>query len=104
MSKYRSRDRSRSDTRRSRRDRSTSRSHIRKTSSQRAPEQYSQMSSGSDFARLTEVLARIMSTKKSHRYINEKILPEFDPETKDLSAAEWLEKISMFGVIRINYI
>jgi len=45
-----------------------------------------------------------MSTKKSHRYINEKILPEFDPETKDLSAAEWLEKISMFGVIRINYI
>jgi len=40
-----------------------------------------------------------MGTNKSHRYINEKILPEFDPETKELSAAEWLEKVSMFGVM-----
>jgi len=101
LSRSRSRDRSGSDTRRGRRDRSRSRSHIRKTSSQRAPEQGSQTSSESDFARLTEVLARIMNmgTNKSHRYINEKILPEFDPETKDLSAAEWLEKVSMFGVM-----
>jgi len=101
MSKSRGRDRYKSDTRHSRRDRSRSRSHVRRTSSQRTPEQCSQTSSGSDFARLTEVLAGIMhmSTKKSHRYINEKILPEFDPETKDLSAAEWLEKVSMFGVM-----
>ncbi|XP_043473704.1 uncharacterized protein LOC122505898 [Leptopilina heterotoma] len=59
----------------------------------------SRASGESDFARLTEVLSGIvqLGSRKANKYINEKILPEFDPASRDLSASEWLDKINMFG-------
>lgn len=38
----------------------------------------------SDFAKLTEVLAALVKTgsKNTNKYVNEKVLPEFDPEKK----------------------
>lgn len=81
--------------------RSLSRSRSR-TRSRSMTRNYSRSQKGeSDFAKLAEVLTTIVKTgsKASNKYLNEKLLPEFDPEKKDLSAAEWLEKINMFAVM-----
>lgn len=52
----------------------------------------------SDFAKLTEVLSGIIKTgSRKSNYINEKILPEFDPELKNLSASDWVQKIDTCG-------
>ena len=37
--------------------------------------------------------------KKSGSYVNEKLLPEFDPEQKDLSEMEWLGKVNMYSIM-----
>lgn len=99
----RSRDRSRSSRRskrkHSRREREDKRSAERRAS--RDEPSYRARSlenSESDFAKLTEVLSSILKTgsRRSH-FINEKILPEFNPEIKQLSAKEWLEKVDLCG-------
>ena len=62
----------------------------------RGSEPSSSASRESVFAKLTETLSGIFKTgsRKSH-CINEKILPKFDPELKNLFASEWVQRVEM---------
>ena len=56
----------------------------------------------SDFAKLTDVLASIVkinSKRSSNNFINEKILPEFDPSVKTQSAADWIDKVNSCAIL-----
>ncbi|XP_033225800.1 serine/arginine-rich splicing factor 4-like [Belonocnema kinseyi] len=63
-----------------------------------SPSFNSSTSRESDFAKLAEVLSGIVTTgSKRSNYINERILPEFDPEIKNFSARDWVQKVDMCG-------
>lgn len=52
----------------------------------------------SDFAKLTEVLSGIVSAgSRRSNYVNDKILPEFDPDIKNVSANDWVYKVNVCG-------
>ncbi|XP_026669869.1 uncharacterized protein LOC113464422, partial [Ceratina calcarata] len=53
----------------------------------------------SDIAKLTGVLSTIIKTGSgnANRYINEKVLPDFDPGKKVLSATEWLNRVDTYA-------
>ncbi|XP_033222804.1 UPF0430 protein CG31712-like [Belonocnema kinseyi] len=122
-SRHRSRHRSRARRSRSRRDshdephrrghrdrssrrsvRSRSRSWSRHEDSERKDrrnsERRTERSSDSEIARLAEVLTGVVgsNSKRSTHFLNEKIIPEFDPSTKTLSASDWIEKINDCGL------
>lgn len=68
-------------------------------SSSKGSQPSSSMSRESDIARLAEVLSGMVKTgsKVRSNYINEKVLPEYDPELKNFSAADWVEKVDTCG-------
>ncbi|XP_068991166.1 serine/Arginine-related protein 53-like [Neodiprion pinetum] len=83
------------------RSRSRSPSYLTRGSASRSPVGGTAAQGKSDFAKLTEVLSAIIKagSVRSNHYVNEKVLPEFDPEEKDLSAKEWLAKVNMYAVL-----
>ena len=89
-------DRSRHESERTHHDQvDGSKQRIRSPSS---PAYSSSTSRESDFAKLTAVLSGIVSTgSKRSTYVDEKILPEFDPALKNFSASEWVQKVNMCG-------
>lgn len=56
-------------------------------------------SAGSDIDRLVNVLDRFIprTQHSSQPFINQGILPEFDPVKKNITAERWLEKVNMYG-------
>ena len=48
---------------------------------------------------LSNVIQQSSNRRTSNNFINEKVLPEFDPAQKSLSASDWLNKVNTHGIL-----